>query len=77
MCSLGEPNGERAHQAAVAVALFKEPLPPQRLASNPVQKISVDLGTTRLHEIAGEAITRPTIKVQNTEAWIEAECSKS
>jgi len=39
-----------------------------------------DLGNlrpNRLHEVAGKAITGSTIKVQNAEAWIEAECSKS
>ena len=55
--------------------LLEEPLPAQRLATDPIQKVSIYLRPNRLHEIAGEAVALAAINVQNTESGIEPECS--
>jgi hypothetical protein len=56
---------ERAHQAAVPVALLEEPFTFQGLSRNPVKQVRIHLRTDRLHEIAGKAVACLCIDVQN------------
>ena len=61
----------------MAVSLLEEPLPLERLARDPVQKVGVHLGSNRLQHVKGEAIPVSRIDVQDAQARIEAERSNS
>ena len=71
----GKTHGERRHQAAIPVSLLKEPVPFEQIASDPIEKKSIDLRANRLHEIASEAIARLGVNVEYAHAWIETESS--
>src|SRR6185437_4493443 len=70
-------NCKRSHQATVAVALFEKPFAAQRSACDPIEHVRIDARSNWFHEIRGQAITRRTIEVHDTQARIKTKCGDS
>jgi hypothetical protein len=56
----------------------KNPFAFERLSGNPAQQVGIELwASSGFHEIAGETVSGLRVKVQDTQAGIEPECSGS
>jgi hypothetical protein len=68
---LRKAQAELCHQTAIAITLFEEPLATERLPTNPIQKVSVNVRANRFHQVASETIARVGFHVKKTDTRIE------